>query len=128
MLFSCFGSSFALCLIIVNSAKMINLIKILTCTFTVKKNCTLYITCYFITNYVLSSIIHHHEHASLLRVVTEGEGISTKQVLEKDNQSFEVEFDICGTFEEPKIPATQGRPRMYLYPFLIYKVFYHLLI
>ena len=66
-----------------------------------------------ILNYCLC-IIHHPEHASLLRVVTECEGISSEQVPEEVPHYFEVGVDIGGTSEDPENPTTQGKPRMHL--------------
>ena len=64
-------------------------------------------------NYCLC-IIHNHEHASLLLVVTESEGISSEQVRKGVNHCSEVGFDICGTSKELKISVTQGKPQMHL--------------
>jgi hypothetical protein len=35
-------------------------------------------------------------------------------VLEEEPTYVEVEFDICGTDPEPKLPVDQGKPQMHL--------------
>jgi hypothetical protein len=37
-----------------------------------------------------------------------------KTVLEEEQTSMEVGFDVCGTDLEPELPVDQGKPRMHL--------------
>lgn len=54
------------------------------------------------------------EHISLLRVVTENEEPTVKQVPEEEYPPEEVGFDIYGSSEDPNFSANQGKPRMHL--------------
>ena len=51
---------------------------------------------------------------SLLCVVTENEEPSVNQVPEGEYPSEEVDFDICGSTEDPNSLVNQGKPRMHL--------------
>jgi hypothetical protein len=64
-----------------------------------------------ISHHASCLVLHHVEHVSLSRVVTEGEEVSVDQILEEGNPPVEVGFDVCGSSEEPNTSTNQGKPR-----------------
>jgi hypothetical protein len=60
-------------------------------------------------------ILHHIEHTLSSRVVLVNEEINmVEPVLEEEQLSVEVGFDICGTNPKPELPVDQGKPWMHL--------------